>query len=151
MRKQIVKAATMFVGIIALAFVSALAVSAQNPRNLVVDVPFDFTVKGKTLPAGEYIIRRASTVDNNGLIMQRKDSKGNAIVLTMTVQARENQKESRLVFSRYGDRYFLSQVWTSGDSIGRELHKTRQERSLESELAKTNARPEMVAIIARAQ
>ena len=151
MRKQILKAATMFVGIIALAFVSALAVSAQNSRTLIVNVPFDFNVKGKSLPAGEYIMSPASTADQSGLIMKRRDGQGNAIVLTMPVEARENQTESRLVFSRYGERYFLSQVWTAGDSTGRELRKTSQERSLENELAKNNARPETVAIVARLQ
>ncbi len=148
MTKQILKAATMFVGIIALAFVSALAANAQNPRNLVVNIPFDFTVKGKTLPAGEYIISRASTADKASLMMQRRDGKANAIVITKTVQNDERQSESQLVFSRYGEHYFLSQVWTAGDMQGRELYKTNQERSLEVELAKNNAKPETVAIIA---
>jgi hypothetical protein len=148
MRKQILKAATMFVGIIALEFVSALAASAQNPRNVVVNIPFDFTVKGKTLPAGEYIISRASTADKPGLMMQRKDGESSAIVLTKSVESSKNQRESRLVFSRYGEHYFLSQVWTAGDMEGRELYKTNQERSLEVELAKNNAKPETVAIIA---
>jgi hypothetical protein len=151
MRKQILKAATMFVGIIALAFVSALAASAQNPRNIIVNIPFDFTVKGKTLPAGEYIISRASTADETSLAMQRKDGKSAAIVLTKPVQSAERQSESQLVFSRYGEHYFLSQVWTAGDNQGRELYKTNQERSLETELAKNSAKPEMVAIIARTQ
>jgi hypothetical protein len=149
MRKQILKAATMFVGIIALAFISAMAASAQNQRSLVVDIPFDFTVKGKTLPAGEYIVSRGNLTDKTGLTLQRRDGKANAIVVTMSIEARENQKESRLVFNRYGEHYFLSQVWTSGDSLGRELFKTNQERSIESELAKSNGKPETVAIMAR--
>jgi hypothetical protein len=151
MRKQILKAATMFVGIIALAFVSALAASAQNQRSIVVNIPFDFAVKGKTLPAGEYILSRGSTADKSGLMMQRRDSKANAIVLTMSIQSRDNQEESRLVFNRYGEHYFLSQVWTAGDSEGRELFKSNQERSLETELAKNNAKPEMITLIVRAQ
>ena len=149
MKKQVLKAATMFVGIIALALVSALAVSAQNPRNLVVNVPFDFTVKGKSLPAGEYIVSRTSTTDQMSLTLKRKDGEANAIVLTKSLQANERQEESRLVFNRYGERYFLSQVWTAGDSQGRELYKTRQERSIEIELAKNNSRPETVALVAR--
>ena len=151
MKKQVLKAATMFVGIIALAFVSALAVSAQNPRNLVVNIPFDFTVKGKTLPAGEYIISRTSTIDEMSLTMQRKDGEGNAIVLTKPINSEERQSESRLVFHRYGERYFLSQVWTSGDALGRELYKTRQEQSLETELAKNNSQSETVTLVASAR
>jgi hypothetical protein len=148
MKKQILKAATMFVGILALAFVSAVASSAQNPRNLVVNVPFNFTVQGKTLPAGDYIISNGSTADRSGLIMKRTDGEANAIVLTMLISSNERQRESRLVFSRYGEHYFLSQVWTAGDSDGRELFKTQQERSLAVELAKNNTKPETVAIIA---
>lgn len=151
MKQQILKAATMFVGIIALAFASALATSAQNPRNLVVNIPFEFSVKGATLPAGEYIVSRTSTVDQMSLTMKRTDGNGNAIVLTKSIQANERQSESRLVFSRYGEHYFLSQVWTSGDQQGRELYKTRQEQSLEMELAKTNAKPEIVALLASIQ
>lgn len=151
MKKQVLKAATMFVGIIALAFASALAASAQNPRNLIVNIPFEFNVKGATLPAGEYIVSRTSTVDEMSLTMKRKDGKGNAIVLTKALQSQERQSESRLIFSRYGEHYFLSQVWTSGDSVGRELYKTRQERSMEIELAKNNATPATVALLARAQ
>ena len=151
MRKQILKAATMFVAIIALAFASALAANAQNPRNLVVNIPFDFTVKGRTLPAGEYIISRASTADRTSLTMQRRDGKANAIVLSKPIQSEDRQSESQLVFNRYGNQYYLSQVWTSGDAEGRELFKTKQERSLEVELAKNNSKPETVVLMARAQ
>jgi hypothetical protein len=42
--------------------------------------------------------------------------------------------EARLVFHRYGNTYFLSQVWMAGSSVGRELRKMRQERAIEREL-----------------
>ncbi len=38
-----------------------------------------------------------------------------------------------LVFHRYGNTYFLSQVWMAGSSVGREMRKTRQERAIERE------------------
>src|ERR687886_42387 len=102
MRKQLLKAATMFIGIIALAFASAMAASAQNPRNLSVNIPFDFTVKGATLQAGEYIVSRTATTDEMSLTMKRKDGKGAAIVLAKRIQANERQDQSRLVFNRIG-------------------------------------------------
>lgn len=151
MKKQVLKAATMFVGIIALAFASALAANAQNPRNLVVNIPFDFSIKGKTLPAGEYILSRSSTADQTGLVLRRKDGKANAVILTRMLQTPERQEESRLVFNRYGEHYFLSQVWTVGDSIGRELYKGSRERSVEMELAGNSRRAETVTLVARTQ
>lgn len=151
MRKQIVKAATMFVGIIALAFVSAVVSSAQNSHSMTVNIPFDFTVKGKSLPAGEYIISQSSAADSTGLKIQRRDGSGNAIVLSRSIQNGERQRESKLVFNRYGEQYFLSQVWTLGNTEGRELYKTNRERSLEIELARANTRAETVVLVTRAQ
>lgn len=151
MRKQIFKAATMFVGIIVLAFVSAVAASAQNQHSLVVDIPFDFSVKGRTLPAGEYIVSSGSSADRTSLIIERKDGESSAIVLTMPVESGESQQQSRLLFSRYGEQHFLSQVWIAGDSEGRKLFRSKREKSLEVELAGNNAAPELVALTARAR
>ena len=38
----------------------SVAVRADLSRNLKANIPFDFTVNGKTLPAGEYIVERGS-------------------------------------------------------------------------------------------
>lgn len=151
MTKQLLKAATMFVGIIALAFASALAASAQNSRSLVVNIPFDFNIRGKMLPAGEYNVTNASIADSMILTIKRSDGRGNAVVLTKTIESRDAQSESRLVFNRYGERYFLSQVWTLGSAQGRELYKSKQERASESELAKNNQKAETVTLAASAQ
>jgi hypothetical protein len=35
-----------------------------------------------------------------------------------------------LVFHRYGDEYFLSEIWPAGSSTGRGLPKSRAEREL---------------------
>jgi hypothetical protein len=52
-----------------------------------------------------------------------------------------------LVFNRHGDQYFLSQIWEAGDSAGRELMTSREERQLERELAKSAGRREKIAIV----
>ena len=149
MTKQLLKAATMLVGIITLAMASALAASAQNSRSLVVNIPFDFNVAGKSMPAGDYIVSRSNT--NDQTILNRRDGKANAIVLTKTLQARDRQSESRLVFNRYGEHYFLSSVWTSGEKLGRELYKSRQERAISNELAKNDVKAETVTLVASAR
>ena len=46
------------------------------------------------------------------------------------VVANEIQTQSKLVFNRYGDHYFLSQVWTAGNSRGRQLLKSGREREM---------------------
>src|SRR5438105_14096363 len=50
---------------------------------------------------------------------------------------------TRLVFHRYGNRYFLYQIWVEGENRGRELPRTRLEKEVAS-----NARPSSVAVLA---
>jgi len=143
MRKQTLNAIAMMSLLLALATVSTHAQST----NSIVTVPFDFKVAGKTLPAGEYIVRRSTQDSTEGLLIQRTDSRASAFVLTKSVQAGAKQEASKLVFHRYGNQYFLSQVWTLG--YGRELFMSGKERSLERGLAKNGEVRQTVAVISR--
>jgi hypothetical protein len=49
----------------------------------------------------------------------------------------KNNNHARLVFHRYGERYFLAEVWNGADPTGRQLLKSQEERAIESELAST--------------
>ena len=124
---------------------------AQAQNAIAVNVPFDFVAGGKTLPAGEYSVR-ASGAGNTLILIDRKDTSVSALIITNAVVSRDMQTESKLVFNRYGDRYFLSQVWSEGNSQGRQLLKTAREKEaaltanietegqviLVAELARTN-------------
>jgi hypothetical protein len=60
----------------------------------------------------------------------------------MPVRANQTQEETKLVFHKYGDQYFLSQIWTPGGNTGRELLMPRFER----ELAKNGIEREKVVV-----
>jgi hypothetical protein len=52
---------------------------------------------------------------------------------------------SKLEFHRYGDTYFLSAVWVTGNTTGRELFRSRAERELtdrKAEMELAVVRPE---------
>lgn len=106
---------------------------------------FAFTVSGKTLPAGEYVFA-SSTQASSEVIRIRSKERG-AYVQTKPVQAQDTQEESQVIFKRYGDHYFLLQIWMSGRSIGRELFKSAREKQSERELAQRAIKPETVAIM----
>ena len=107
---------------LALAFVaSAQAQTALNFKTFA--VPFSFKVGDKVLPAGEYKI----TADKETIRVQKTDGKGNAVSLTQRTRgANHNLSDAKLTFRRYGDQYYLSQVWLP-DSLGRELKKPRRQ------------------------
>ncbi|HEY3025040.1 MAG TPA: hypothetical protein VGJ55_02690 [Pyrinomonadaceae bacterium] len=147
MRNHFLKTITM---IGALIILSAVSGRAQAGAGFTVVVPFDFSVSGKVLPAGEYIVARSQPF-NEGFKISAKEGSAGAFLQTLPVQKIENEVRTKVVFKRYGNEYFLSQIWISGRNTGRELRKSRQERALERELAARAVKPETIAVAGKAR
>ena len=143
MKNQIMTTIAALALFVTLAAGSAYAQSADRMK---VTVPFDFTVSGKTFPAGEYVVRRGIQGPLVVLAIRSEAGKEAAYLATHTVQGGETQQQSKLVFNRYGDQYFLSQAWMWGRSYGDELPRTRRERLLLREIAKRRAKSETIDI-----
>ncbi len=140
--------------LIAVVFFAALTVTAAHAQGMTmsVSIPFDFVVGSKTFPAGEYYLQRSS--DGERVITQiRNRDKALSMYLPLThpVQDLDVQLDSRskLVFKKYGDQFFLSQVWVLERKIGEELPKTARERSLERDIAKRAGTPETITVAAK--
>jgi hypothetical protein len=87
----------------------AVPVSAQSGRvTLKGEVPFAFVSGGRTIQAGQYSLEigqlRVRIFDANGHPVQW--------VLSNPRQENGNEQKPRLVFHKYGDTYFLHQIWT---------------------------------------
>jgi hypothetical protein len=108
MKKQIAVAVAMLVAAIA-----AGQCYAQH-TSLKADIPFAFQVGNKPMPAGEYWIQRANDQDRG-------------LALTLAVDAKDGKSDPVLVFHKYGNSYFLSEIWT-GESQGRQLFKSEREK-----------------------
>ncbi len=129
--------------------VAATLVTAQSSSHFMrVTIPFEFAVGNRTLPPGEYIVKRNFPDRPEMLLIQSLDGDSSQYVLTSNVQSKTTQSDSKLIFHRYGDRYFISQIWTAGDSAGRELHKSGRERAVASELGKNTVEGQTVTVIA---
>lgn len=134
-----------------LAMVAAATVHAQLPGTAVrATIPFDFSVRGKTFPAGEYEIKRFSDAPDGLIIFSINDNHERAMFETEPVVARRISSRSEIVFHRYGDSYFLSEVFAGGGQTGRELLVSREERNLRREMANNGnrAQPETVTLAA---
>lgn len=94
-----------------------------------VNIPFDFQIAETKLPAGEYYVRRPPQSSSDTILMMSNVHDGRTILrLTSAVQTLEPKNKATLVFHRYGDQYFLFQVWPAGGETGRALPKSRSER-----------------------
>ena len=157
MAKQIVKGLTLLMSIVGLALVSAVAANGQTGK-VSAQVPFDFTVANKDFRAGECHVRKINSA-GNVLLIESADATARLVTLTNgTGPAKGEKMEARLVFHRYGNKYFLSQVWMGGEMTGRELQKSRQESAIARELraiasnrASGKALYEVVEVIAMAR
>jgi hypothetical protein len=132
MKRQVAKGLAMLMVTLALAAASAVVANGQTPQGLAAQVPFDFMVGDKTLHAGQYTVR---ALNDSGNPIAIKNNDGDRVIqLSYTAERSDKQLRAKLVFHRYGSNYFLSQIWMAGESNGRELPKTRQERAIEREL-----------------
>ena len=132
-----------------LAMVTAATAYAQMPGTVVrARIPFDFKVRGKTLSAGDYEIRRLSDAPDGLEILSVNDKHERAFFVTEPVQPRAFPRRGEIVFHRYGDTYFLSEIFAGGDRTGRELLRSHQERDLRREMASNKTEPETVALAA---
>jgi hypothetical protein len=133
----------------ALSLLAAMAAgspaSAGSVDGMKAQVPFDFYVGGRLIPAGEYTVR-ALTDDEAALRITRGRESANVI----TNLAEEGRRRgARLIFRRYGDHFFLAAVW-GADGTGRALSESKRERRMREELRakRGEAAPAEVVILA---
>ena len=145
MKQQAIKT----IAILGFLCVLTAAPAYSQARQLKANIPFSFIADGKTLPAGSYRIDRMRK-DPGVLVLQEQNSLDTAVVFTMPVESSVMQEQSKLVFHRYGEEYFLAQILYAGRSLGRELSESRVERTirLAKNTSKSGARtPSRVATV----
>jgi len=143
------RALGIFSTLVLFAALVASSVHAGSSGRVVFHVPFDFVAAGKTLPAGEYFIVRSTLDSQDILSLRRVDNNEGIYILTSTVRSNWAPKDSKLVFNRYEDQYFLAEFWNSGEESGRKVIKSDKERTLARDTEKAGAKPERVAIANR--
>ena len=115
--------------------VSSVSVFGQSDRQTVVNIPFNFIVGDKSLPAGVYIIQRNKRESDTVWTITTKDTGvSRKVFLTLPQYSLDPQKETKLVFHRYEDYYFLTAFSIRGDNTGREIQQSDRERSLDQKL-----------------
>lgn len=108
------------------------------------NVPFAFSLEQKSMPAGSYEIGSAS---NNVLLVRNLDTKQSRLLIApMHVQASQasGTPHSKLVFHKYGDQYFLAQIWDGQNNTGIAFPESKGEKELQ--MASNASQPEFVVI-----
>jgi hypothetical protein len=95
-------------------FVASFGVAAQagEPDRLLVNIPYDFIVNGKTLPAGAYRVSRLSDNDLHQLAISSVDTGSTVFTLSSDIESVSSNKP-KVTLQGSGEQHFLSKIQTA--------------------------------------
>ena len=127
--------------IVLVASVAQTQAQSLGGNRIRANIPFDFNISEKKLPAGEYSFGRAINHSDDLLVsVNDREGRSKAIRLSNAAVRSHPTQKALLVFHRYGDQYFLFQVWPAGATTGREFQKSKSEREVQKQLARNSTR-----------
>ena len=117
--------------LLAVGFLAAVACPGLHAQaiDLRVNVPFDFHMGEKLMPAGQYMIHHSA-----GLLTVREEGGSSGLLMFLTLPASRSHTPASgaLEFNRYGENYFLAKIWAAESRDGRSLPKSAREKEIAS-------------------
>src|SRR5262245_27549801 len=113
------------------------------------NIPFDFTVGNKEFKAGRYSVDRLFACSNSDTLIIRSADNSEAANFNVNRVSGKGETQARLVFRRYGNQYFLAQVFDGEGSEGYGLLKSKAERELAKKrdtITQNAVEPEVVTV-----
>jgi hypothetical protein len=101
--------------VLALASFAGLGITAKAAQvvdQIVLTVPFEFVVAGKTLPAGTYRVNRLWNDNLKALVISSYENNVSATVLATEVESAPVNKP-QVTFETAGNEHFLSKIETA--------------------------------------
>ena len=115
------------------AFTVAVPLVNAQSTILTANVPFAFSIGDKQLPAGAYAVREMG----RATLIQSKDHETSVLGVYAYVEP-SKADETKLVFNKVDDHYFLAQIWTSARGEGLQIRESK----LEKEMRASNSGPQ---------
>lgn len=116
--------ATAFFAVASL--LTAGGASAQNSATQA-NIPFNFAVGNTVFPSGTYEISAPSASDPQMLLIHNKDHWKLAAIVMTNVGDERYTGDGYLLFHRYGEEYFLSEVLCPSAAIAADLPPSKRE------------------------
>jgi hypothetical protein len=111
-----------------LAAVVALSTSALQAQTLLAgQVPFDFVVSQSRMPAGAYQVSAIS--EQLDLLRNAETHDASFLIKAIRIQSASDHGPM-LVFHRYGNQYFLSEIWDGRSDSGIKLQESKREKEV---------------------
>jgi hypothetical protein len=111
-----------------------MAAQSLTSSHVVAQVPFDFMVNNKIIPAGECTVHSA---DMSARVLTIRNVTANKGLFALSSHGEKNKPADStvLVFKRYGKQYFLSEIRLEGSNRTYKLSESRAEAELRAQNA----------------
>jgi len=130
---------SLFIALVfALTFYASNA-HAQIVGALEVNIPFQFHAGNTKLPPGKYVIRMLDDSDLTVMEITSADGTTSALFEVQQAEANSTPAKSELIFNKYGNRYFLAQLFDEGNPSGSRVPKSRYEQKISQASAESQA------------
>lgn len=125
---------------------NAVSVNAQTNQKITVEIPFRFMVVGDKYEAGQYVIEQLDAQnDPFTMTLDGANIAEKKVFITQSLQSETSVENVQIVFSKYDDTYFLSEIWTGNTKDGLRIPMGRIERKLERFLKEKKQKVEIKA------
>ena len=150
-RTKMKRHAYMMIALMVLVGSMAVAAQAQtgSRTQLVANIPFQFNVGDKAMPAGEYTVSQVNPSSDHAVLQLRSKDGKNTMMIQMTNMIGKRNETARLVFNRYGNDSYFAEAWIPSDANGLRANRSKSERAARQELAGVKPATETVALKAR--
>jgi hypothetical protein len=126
------------IALLAIANFAMAGTSFAQSNGVRANVPFDFTVGNKLLPAGTYTIKEQS---DHVIVIQNHD-KPIAMLSLVNGDSNRSPNGGKLKFHRYGSQYFLSEILCDQANMNLQVPTSKTEKTTALQEAKLRARSE---------
>jgi hypothetical protein len=126
------------IALVAIANFAMAGTSFAQSTGVQANVPFDFTVGNKLLPAGTYTIKEQS----DHVIVIKNHDKPIAAVSLVNGDGNRSPNGGKLKFHRYGDQYFLAEILCDQADMNLQVPTSKTEQKTALQEANLRARGE---------
>ena len=119
---------SFFIALVITLTMQPIKAQAQIIGSLEADIPFQFHVGGAKLPAGKYIIHVLDNSDLTLMEISSADGSTSALFQVRDAQAKSTPGKNELIFDKYGNRYFLEQLFDESNRFGSAVVKSGYEQ-----------------------
>jgi hypothetical protein len=121
------------IALLAIANLAMAGTSFAQTAGVQANVPFDFTVGNKVLPPGTYRIQ--SQWKSGPTIVIKNHDKPISVMTLVDQDGARSKTGGKLIFHKYGDQYFLSEILCDSADMNVALHPSKAEKRVKLQQA----------------